>query len=433
MATGSVANPSLLTNWAANVHFRAADVHRPSRIEELQRIVRTSRQLRVVGTGHSFNDIADTTGDLVSLDQLIEPAEIDTASQIVKVSSRMTYGDLTAQLNRQGWALKNLGSLPHISVAGACATGTHGSGDANSILAAQVSAVDMVDARGEMVTVKRNEDGFWGSVLGLGSLGVVTSLTLDLVRAFDMRQDVYNTIPTDAFIDNLDRIFGSAYSVSAFTQWEADHITQVWLKQVVDTGTEVTAEEWFGGHRATAPQHPILGVPAENASIQLGSRAAWNQILPSFRAEFVPSSGDELQSEYFVGREHAAEAFTALRDVADRFAAPLLVSEIRTIAADELWLSPAYGRDSVGFHFTWRPDWPVVRTVLPIIESALAPFAPRAHWGKLFTADPATVRASHPRFDDFAERRRQADPAGKFTNDFVRRYFGSSPDPLLTR
>jgi xylitol oxidase len=423
---GPVANPSSAksstANWVANVHFRASDVHRPSRIEDLQHIVRSSREVRVLGTGHSFNDIADTTCDLVSLEQLIEPAEIDAANQTVRVSSRMTYGDLTAQLNRQGWALKNLGSLPHISVAGACATGTHGSGDTNGILASQVCGIERVDASGEIVTVRKGDVRFQGSVLGLGALGVVTALTLDLVRACDMRQDVYNAMPADAFVQNFDRVFGSAYSVSAFTEWRGDQVTQVWLKQVVDSG-EVTAPEWFGGRRATVPQHPILGQSAESATLQLGRRAPWNQILPSFRIEFVPSRGDELQSEYFVGREHAAEAVTALRDVAGWFVAPLLVSEIRTIAADDIWLSPAYGRDAVGFHFTWRPDWPAVRAVLPVIEDALTPFGLRAHWGKLFTADPETVRASHPRFDDFAELRRETDPAGTFANDFVRRYF----------
>ncbi|MFE0458812.1 FAD-binding protein [Kitasatospora sp. NPDC058965] len=408
------------TNWAGTIVFRAERCHEPRSTAELQRIVAGSRSLRVLGSGHSFNDIADTTGDLVSVASLPRAVELDARAGAVTVSAGTRYGELAQVLDRAGFALHNLGSLPHISVAGACATGTHGSGVGNGSLATAVRAVELVTADGALVTVDRGAPQFPGSVVALGALGVVTRLTLDVVPAFEVRQWVYEGLPTAVLRDRFDEVMAAAYSVSLFTTWRTDRIDQVWLKQ---RGGPDAPADWHGAVLSDGPRHPVPGCPPEPCTRQLGVPGRWHDRLPHFRLDFTPSSGDELQSEYFVARADAVAAFDALDAVRERIAPALQISEIRTVAADALWLSPAYGRDSVAFHFTWHPDPVAVADAVGAVEQALSAFGARPHWGKVFTTAPETVRARYPRWDDFRALLAESDPAGTFRNAFVARFF----------
>ncbi|MBV9379769.1 MAG: FAD-binding protein [Streptosporangiaceae bacterium] len=401
------------TNWAGNVTFRAARVRRPATAAELRQLVAESPRLHAVGAGHSFSPAADSPGELVSAEGL--PPAAQTGRGGVRVSAGMTYGQLAPRLDRQGFALPNLASLPHITVAGACATGTHGSGDGNGSLATAVSSLDMVTADGGLVTLSRNEPGFAGAVVALGALGVVTSMTLDVVPAFRIRQWVYEDLPRRALDEGFDEIFSSAYSVSAFTTWrDPGRLSQVWVKHREDDGWEATPR-WLGARLSARQLHPVPGMPPGQATQQLGVPGPWHERLPHFRADSTPSAGDELQSEYLLPRGAAVPALAALDPLAGRIAPVLRVAEIRTIAADGLWLSPCYQRDTVGFHFTWRKDTAAVTALLPAIEERLAPFAPRPHWGKLFTMPPVT----YPRLADFRELMSRYDPAGKFRNAFI--------------
>jgi xylitol oxidase len=410
------------TNWAGNVHYSARRLHRPATLGELQRLVAGSGRVRAVGTGHSFNRIADTTGDLVSLAGLPPRMDIDPERRKVTVAAGLRYGDLAARLHPAGYALANLASLPHIAIAGACATGTHGSGDHLGSLATAVSAIELVTAGGDLLALSNDDPRFPGSVVTLGTLGIVTSLTLDLVPAFDISQYVYEDLPWGA----LDvAVFASGYSVSAFTDWTGPHINQVWRKMLPD-GAE-PPPEWLGARRAPAPRHPVPGLPATNCTEQLGKPGPWYARLPHFRPEFVPSSGAELQSEYLVPRSHGIEALNSVYAIRDRIAPVLQISELRTVAADELWLSPGYGRDSLALHFTWLPDQAAVAPALAALEEALDPFAVRPHWGKLFGISPQTLAGRYPRLDDFRRLRSALDPAGKFGNEFVDRYLPGDP------
>ncbi|MFC5665272.1 FAD-binding protein [Kitasatospora misakiensis] len=418
------------SNWAGNITFGAERFHEPGSIAELRRIVADSRSLRVLGTGHSFNAIADTAGDLVSVAGLPRAVELDERAGTVTVSAGMRYGELVEELDRAGFALHNLGSLPHISVAGACATGTHGSGVANGCLATAVRAVELVTADGALVTIERGEAHFPGSVVALGALGVVTRLTLDVVPAFEVRQWVYEGLPTAVLRERFDEIMAAAYSVSLFTSWQADRIDQVWLKRRGgDPGAPGTWQgsdapaAWHGAALADGPRHPVPGCPPEPCTTQLGVSGRWHTRLPHFRLDFTPSSGAELQSEYFVARADAVAAFDALDAVRERIAPVLQIGEIRTVAADGLWLSPAYERDCVAFHFTWHPDAAAVADVLKAVEEALSPFAARPHWGKVFSTAPEVIRASYPRWEDFRGLLGEFDPAGKFRNEFLARHF----------
>ncbi|MEV1316448.1 FAD-binding protein [Micromonospora arborensis] len=406
-------------NWAGNVRYAARAFHRPASTDELRRLVAGSTRIRAVGSGHSFNRFGDTDGDLVTLAGLPQAVDVDHERRQVTVSGAMRYGDVARQLHTQGYALANLASLPHISVAGATATATHGSGQTHGNLATAVAGLELVTADGDLLRVDRDADGdtFAGMVVGLGALGLVTRVTLDVVPAFELRQYVSLDLDREA----LDEALGSAYSVSVFTDWRTPRLREVWRKQVADQAPPPA--DWLGTTAADAPRHPVLGMPPENCTPQLGEPGPWHERLPHFKLGFTPSSGDELQSEYHVPRTAAADALAALDDVAHLIAPVLLVCELRTVAADELWLSPNHQRDSFVVHFTWIDDTAAVLPVVAAVEERLAPFAPRPHWGKVFVTDPAELATRYPRYADFAAQLTHLDPTGKFRTDLLDRYF----------
>ncbi|MDH2428147.1 D-arabinono-1,4-lactone oxidase [Sphaerisporangium sp. TRM90804] len=422
MSTPDRRSPSTIENWARNVTFSAGHLDRPSSLEELRGLVARSDKARVLGSGHSFSDVADSPGALISLDGLPSSVEIDGASASVRVTGSVRYAELGRRLHEAGYAVHNLASLPHISVAGSCATATHGSGVGNGSLATAVSAIEMVTADGDLVSLARGDEGFAGAVVGLGALGVVVGLTLDVEPAFTMRQQVYEGLPLEALDEHFGDVVSAAYSVSLFTGWRSPHIEQVWVKERLDGDAGPAATSLFGATAAGGPLHPVPGVSPVHCTEQLGVPGPWFERLPHFRPDFTPSSGEELQSEFMVARTHAVEALRALAELQEHVAPVLQISEIRTIAADELWLSPFYRRDSVAFHFTWVKDTAAVLPVVGLVERCLAPFGPRPHWGKLFTLPPETVRASYERLPDFQALARRYDPSGKFTNAFVARY-----------
>ena len=410
------------TNWAGSVTFQAP-VRRPTTLDEVRLLVTQGDKVRALGSGHSFNDIADTPAVLLSLEGLPPTFEIDTAARTVQVASALRYAEVGRRLHSRGYALHNLASLPHISVAGSVATATHGSGSANGNLATAVAALEMVTADGDLVTLVRGQDGFDGAVAGLGALGVVISVTLDLRPAFSLAQYVYENLPFDVLDDHFDDLLSSAYSVSLFTGWRGPLVDQVWIK----TEDRPIEADWFTARPADGPRHPVPGISAAPCTEQLGVPGPWHERLPHFRPEFTPSSGVELQTEYLVPRRHAVAALRAVAAIGEKVAPVLQISEIRTVAADELWMSTAYGQDSVAIHFTWIKDMPAVLPVVTLLEERLAPFDARPHWGKLFTTAPEVLRGLYPRLADFQNLTREYDPRGTFTNDFLERRLFSPP------
>ncbi len=392
----------VVTNWAGNVTFGAARIHRPESVESLRRIVASSGRIRALGTAHSFSLVADTSYDLVCLDRLPRSVEIDAVSSTATVAAGMRYADVAAELHRAGYALATLASLPHISVAGSCATGTHGSG--RQSLAAAVRSLRLVTPDGDLFEPDRA-----GSVVALGALGVVTHVTLDVEPTFEMAQRVHVDVPLDDIV--LDEVFGAAYSVSVFTDWRSS--AAVWLKY----RTDQPVPSWSLGRATSHAVHPVPGASPEFCTEQLGVPGPWHERLPHFRAEFTPSAGDELQSEFFVASVDAPAAFAAIRSMGDLIAPVVHIAEIRSVRADDLWLSPAYGRDSVTFHFTWIADSTAVAPVLAAVEERLMPLGARPHWGKLSTASDVIGRYS--RAGDFARLMREFDPTGKFRNPYV--------------
>ncbi len=409
------------TNWAGNLTYNAKAFLAPASVAAAQEAVRAAAKLRVVGSRHCFNDIADTDGTHLSLEKQRRVLSLDTGARTVTVEGGTRYGDLATELHAAGYALHNLASLPHISIAGAIATATHGSGIALGNLATAVTAIEFIGADGELFTLSGDKDGdaFAGAVVNLGALGVMTKLTLAVEPAFDVRQDLWRDLPLAELTANFDAIMSAGYSVSLFTDWRSDAIDQVWIKSRADAF--VQRASFYGAHPATAKMHPLPGHDATASTEQLGAPGAWHDRLPHFRMDFTPSSGAELQAEYFVPRERAAEAIRILHRWGRALGPYLMVSEMRTIAADDLWLSPAYKRDLVAFHFTFRQEYGV-RRVLHEMEAQLAPLDPLPHWGKLFSISPEKVRAGYPRLADFRALAAKHDPAGKFRNAFVDKY-----------
>ena len=412
-----------ITNWAGNIEYSTDRLQLSASVEQVRDCVRKQSHLKVLGTRHCFNTIAYSKNLFLSVQELNEAVNVDSAAHTVTVDAGITYGKLSPILHEKGWALHNLASLPHISVAGACTTGTHGSGEKNGNLASAVAGLEFVTASGDIVRLRREKDGdtFQAAVVGLGALGVITKITLDVQPAFQMRQYVYENLPLRQMSDQFDAIEASAYSVSLFTDWQKQRINEVWLKSRMGSGQAPEARpEFYGAKLATKNLHPIAELSAENCTEQMGVPGPWYERLPHFRMGFTPSAGKELQSEYFVPRPHAVEAILAVERMRDQVSPHLMISEIRTIAADNLLLSPCYKQDSVAIHFTWKQDWPAVRGVLPTIERELAPFKVRPHWGKLFTMSPQELRSVYgDRLQAFIKVARNLDPGGKFRNDFL--------------
>jgi alditol oxidase len=408
-------------NWAGNLTYGAQRVVAPRSVDELRVVVGDAAHLKVIGSRHSFNDIADSADTTVSLEHLCAIGEPDAVARTVTVGGGVTYVQVAEHLQARGWALHNLASLPHVSVAGACATATHGSGRANGNLATAVVGMRIVRADGSVELLDSDSDDLRWNAVGLGALGIVAELTLRIEPSFTVRQWVYEGLAIDEVDGLVDSIGSLAYSVSAFTQWTAGRFEQLWVKDRED-GSFAGEPLFRGATRSARPLHPVPGVSAAGCTEQLGVPGPWCERLPHFKADSVPSSGDELQSEYFVSVDHADRAVARLFELGTAIAPALLVSEVRVVAGDNLPMSPANGGDVVAFHFTWLPEWDVARRSIEVVEDALRPFGARPHLGKLFAMAPGRLTEVYPNLVEFAELRRRIDRSGKFVNAFLRRH-----------
>ena len=384
--------------------------------------MREHDSVKALGGRHSFSEVADTRGAMVSLARFDTVSDVDRTAGTVEVGAGVKYAELCPRLQRQGFAVANLASLPHIVVAGACSTATHGSGTGN--LATQVAALQFVNGRGELVTLSEeaNRDEFRGAVVGLGAIGVLTRVTLRVVPAFDVRQWVWENMPLPQFTGHFDEIMNAGYSVSAFTTWRDDQVSEVWVKRRADAGDWSPGRSWLGASPAPRDRHPIVAMDPRACTPQMGvAGPAWER-LPHFRPDSPPSSrGRERHSEYFLRRQDAVPAIQGLYGIGGQIARALQISEIRTVSEDALWMSTAYGRDTVALHFTWTDNDADVAAAMPVVEAALDRFGPRPHWGKMHARTQAQVAARYDRLGDFRDLCRRHDPDGKFANDYLRR------------
>ena len=411
-----------LKNWAGNLEYSTSKLFQAGPTAQVQDFVKKHNKFKVLGTRHCFNKIADSTDEFISITQAEESIEIHADGKAVTVNAGLKYGQLSPYLDKKGFALHNLASLPHISVAGACATATHGSGEKSGNLATAVSGFEMVTGAGDIVKLSREKDGekFRAAVVNLGALGVVTKITLDIQPTFQMNQFVYGNLQMTELKDHFDEIESAGYSVSLFTNWQSRDIAEVWVKRKIEKGENYKPESTlFGAKLATKNLHPIPELSAENCTEQRGVPGPWYERMPHFKMGFKPSAGEELQSEYFVPVEHAYEAMMAMEKLHEKISPHLFISEIRSIAADDFWMSPCYKKTCVALHTTWKQETDIVMNLLPLIEEQLAPFNARPHWAKLFTLSPPVLQSRYEKLNDFKQLVKQYDPAGKFGNEFL--------------
>ncbi|WP_084077348.1 FAD-binding protein [Demequina sp. NBRC 110057] len=412
---------SIGATWAGTHTFEAAGLIEATSIDQVQDLLTTTDgPVRALGTRHSFNDLADTAGTLVTVTGIPANPVLDERARTVTVGAGIRYGVLAAWLHERGWALHNMGSLPHISVGGAIATGTHGSGVTNGCLSDAVAALTYVGARGAVRTMSRGQEGFTALPVGLGAFGIVVRVTLDIQPAYTVRQDVYRGLPWAALLDDLSGVMSAGYSVSAFTTWDEDTVQQVWRKSRVGEG-EAPGPDWLGSRLELPEESGLVDADPAALTVRGGVEGPWLERLPHFRLDHTPSNGDEIQTEYFVALEDGADALVAVRAMAADIAPHLLVTELRTLAADDLWLSGAYGRDTLAIHFTWRNRPAEVAALTPRIEEALAPFGARPHWGKVHTMTADAVAAAHPMLGQARLLFDALDVDGRFANAHLRR------------
>jgi xylitol oxidase len=412
-----------LKNWAGNLTYSTDNVQYPKTVEEVQQIVKKHPKLKALGTRHCFNTIADSKDDLLSTKEMNKVVSLDKKNHTVTVEGGIKYGELAPYLHQHGFALRNLASLPHISVAGSITTATHGSGIKNGNLSSAVTGLEIVIADGSIIHLSKTSDPekLDAAVVGLGALGVISKVTLQIEPTYMMRQRVFLKLPMAQLKPNFEKIVSAGYSVSLFTDWQSDSINEVWIKSRIDTDEDYSQPEFYGAKAATKNLHPIIDHSAESCTDQMGVPGPWYERLPHFKMGFTPSSGKELQSEYFVPLHHAVEAIEAVSRLGKQIGPHLFITEIRTIAADNLWMSPCHKQTSVTIHFTWKPETEAVLKLLPLIEKELAPFNVRPHWGKVFTLSPKVLESRYEKMADFKKLVAEYDPHGKFRNGFLDR------------
>ncbi len=406
-----------MKNWSGNIEYRPAEIARPSSISELQKVVADSSNVRAYGSGHSFNTLADTDGTLIAFSEFDKNIEIDSSKMLVRVPAGVRYGEVAPKLYANGFALRNMGSLPHITVVGATSTGTHGSGVGNKNLSGSIAEIELITATGDAITLDQSE--LPAARVALGSIGIIHHLTLDIVPTYEVAQTVYFDLPFVQLISNLDAILSAGYSVSVLSMWGDEFVDQVWVKSKIGTNPVLTQNEWFGAKLATRKSNPIREADSAAATEQFGLPGPWFERLPHFKLDFTPSFGEELQTEYFIDRKDAPAALNAIYKIREELSELIMVCEMRTVAQDENWLSEAYGRETFVFHFTWRPNIPAVEKLLLKIEASLEPFKARPHWGKVFTNNAFDFSSLYPKFNSFLTYRGTYDPSRKFVNKLL--------------
>ncbi len=406
-----------MKNWSGNIEYRPAEIARPSSISELQKVVADASKVRAYGSGHSFNTLADTDGTLIAFSEFDKNIEIDSSKMLVRVPAGVRYGEVAPKLHANGFALRNMGSLPHITVVGATSTGTHGSGVGNKNLSGSIAEIELITATGDAITLDQSE--LPAARVALGSIGIIHHLTLDIVPTYEVAQTVYFDLQFVQLISNLDAILSAGYSVSVLSMWGDEFVDQVWVKSKIGTNPVLTQNEWFGAKLATRKSNPIREADSAAATEQFGLPGPWFERLPHFKLDFTPSFGEELQTEYFIDRKDAPAALNAIYKIREELSELIMVCEMRTVAQDENWLSEAYGRETFVFHFTWRPNIPAVEKLLLKIEASLEPFKARPHWGKVFTNNAFDFSSLYPKFNSFITYRGTYDPSRKFVNKLL--------------
>lgn len=425
-------------NWARNQSCVPAGVHLPASEAEVAALVVQVRErgqtLRVVGAGHSWSDIACTDGQLVSLDRLSEVVSLDRDAGTVTVEAGMRLEDLVAYLLERGLALPNLGSVAEQSVAGVISTATHGTGLSTGNLSSMVEALRLVSGTGEIVEVsaESNADLLAAARVGLGSLGVITEVTLRCVEAFNLCERSWTLSFADAtrqmqtLVERHDHVkfwwlpHTDQVQVFAADRTERERTPVRLMHRVDDSGL---LEPVFAGILALGARCPSM-VPALNWVVAGTYFADYELVDHSHRVFNLPMPPRHLEAEYGFARADAESALEQVRALIEWEQIPVnFITEVRFVAGDHNWLSPAYGRDSCQLG-AYIGDSPHGRRYFEGVEAIALRMGARPHWGKTFFAARDQLRELYPRFDAFLAVRDRLDPDRVFQNNFTRRVLG---------
>jgi FAD-linked oxidoreductase len=436
------AGPGEWRNWAGTATATPARRAQPRSEAEISAAVKDAAAaglpVRALGSGHSFTPAAATSGLALDLSLWTGVTAADTRTGLVTVRSGTTLRALNAALAEFGLALANLGDIDAQTISGALATGTHGTGARLGGLATQVEALDLVLADGSLVSCSASArpELFAAARVGLGALGVVTAVTLRCVPSFTLAADE-RPMPVEQVIEE----FGALAAAN-------DHFEFYWFpyggqalvkrNNRVPAGRaaaagpmpgwrrfwefEVMENAGFGTLCRLGRAAPRL-IPALNrfSSVALSARSYTDA---SYRVFVTPRRVHFVESEYAVPRESLPGVLAELRRAVPRLADPVMFPvEVRVAAADDIWLSTAYGRDSAYIAIHQYAGLPY-RAYFDLFESVVAPVAGRPHWGKLHSLDAGRLGPLYPRFEDFRRVRAEVDPEARFGNAYLGRVLG---------
>ncbi|CAE8614106.1 unnamed protein product [Polarella glacialis] len=390
------------------------------------------------------------------MDWVSEPC---VATKTIRVGGGATFTQLVQKLSGSGLALQNVPALPQFTVAGAVATGTHGSSGVDPVTgkaklgsqASQVISIEMVVADGSIMEFSRKQHGgvdgeFEGTVVSMGCLGVVVSLTLELVPDFIVRQRVYVQWPHPApswsyraIIDNFEELLTSCDSFSAFVDWPTQQAGMLVLRDFVEPRSApleamLLPQEWHGGHLITEPLPPLLSAVDNAKPFRTTSQGPWHDVLFWYMEDleaFGPQAPEELQFEWFVPLAAARPALEVVAETARGWAGLALYCELRAVRRDDLWLSPSTvdGCDSlaIAFGFDKHQEARAIAAA-GSLEKQLGQFHARPHWGKLTSLSPIALRDLYgPALVKFKALCKKYDPPGKFRNRWANRFiFGEA-------
>lgn len=434
--------PAVWSNWAGNQRSTAALVVRPRTVDEVADAIRAAadagRKVRAAGSGHSFTGAALTDGHRIDLTDLDTGVHVDTARRLVTVPAGMTLHALNDLLATHGLALPNLGDIDRQALAGAIATGTHGTGTRLHGIASAVTGLTLVLADGTVLecSAQRHTDVFEAARVGLGALGVVTEVELQCVPAFRL----HAVERPEPLLPLLERVQEEADAHDHFELYWFPHTDRTMTKRNnrVEEGAavpgplpawrawvddELMANGLFEQVNRVAARWPatvptMAQVTGRAQTAREFTDVSWRVFCSRRAVRFV-------ESEYAVPRAAVRDVVLALKDWVDRHdeALPFPV-EVRLLAADDVWLSTSHGRDTayVAVHQYHRMQY---ARYFAAFEAIVAEHAGRPHWGKLHTLDAERLRPLYPRFDDFLAVRRKLDPTGLFGNAYLERVLGS--------
>lgn len=428
-------------NWGRSASVRPVRVERPRSPEGVQRAVKAAQAqgltVKAVGAGHSFTGIAVAPGVLLELDDMQGLVSADAGSGLVTVLGGTRLHRMPGLLAPYGLAMQNLGDIDRQSIAGAIATGTHGTGKGFGGIATQVRGLTLVTAEGEFLRIdaERNADMLSGAVVGLGALGIVVEVTLQCVPAF-LLHAVDSRVPIDDALETLHERAADADHLEFYWHPHTDVAlmkTQTRLPESAARHPIPMLRRWvdetvlsngvFGAYCAASRIAPAIIPPFNRLAVRLTGHAEYTD--RSHRVLVHDRAVRFREMEYAIPADDVVPAVQAIRKLIDqrgwRIEFPI---EVRFAAADDLWLSTAYGRDSayVAVHRYWRAD---PRAYFDAVEQIMLDLGGRPHWGKLHSLDDEQLRARYPRFDDFLALRNRLDPGRLFGNRHLERVLGA--------